>query len=129
MIIACFCLAVAQDPGAAALSDAPIPLLADRLRARFPAGAVVEPRRRSIMAAPEADERETRVVWTSGARKIVVMVYEQLETAGDDLRKDVQEVVKTWGEAFAVDDFPLAKLRASDHGDRLRAFVLADQRL
>ena len=118
MLITCLVLAAVQDLAATPLSDTPTGLLAGRLSARFPAGAVLEARRRGIMSAPEADERETRVVWTSGERKIVVMVYEQLETAGDDLRKDVADVVKTWDEAkpdaFAVADFPLrdAKLRA-----------------
>ncbi|HEX7901535.1 MAG TPA: hypothetical protein VF950_27495 [Planctomycetota bacterium] len=101
-------LAAVQDD----LADPPLSLLAGRLTARFPAGAVLEPRSRGLMSAPEADERETRVVWTSGARKFVIMAYEQLETAGDDLVNDVRGVVKTWEGKFTVAPFDLKGLRA-----------------
>jgi hypothetical protein len=108
MMLTLLALAALQDE----FVDPPLSLLAGRLTARFPAGAVVEPRSRGIMAAPESDERETRVVWTSGTRKIVVMAYEQLETAGDDLQKDVREVVKTWEGKFEVAPFAIQGLRA-----------------
>jgi hypothetical protein len=114
MILALLCLA--QDIGAVPLADAPLKLLDGRLTARFPAEAVVEPRSRGIMAASASDERETRVVWTSGARKIVIMVYEQLETAGDDFPGEIRGVVKAWDEArpdaFTAAAFPLEGLRA-----------------
>src|SRR5215212_8795973 len=98
MMLTLLALAALQDE----LADPPLSLLAGRLTARFPAGSVVEARSRSNMGAPESDERETRVVWTSGARKIVVMAYEQLETAGEDFQKDVREVLKTWEGKFEV---------------------------
>lgn len=116
MILSLLALAAAQDLGGVALADAPLKLLDGRLTARFPAEAVVEPRTRGIMAASASDERETRVVWTSAGRKIVVMAYEQLETAGDDFLGEIRGVVKAWDEAkpdaFAAAAFSLQGLRA-----------------
>lgn len=75
-----------------------IDLLGGRLSARFPEGATLEARRRGIMAAPESAERESRVVWTSGEKKLVVMTYELFETTDADFEKQARGVVAGWGD-------------------------------
>jgi hypothetical protein len=72
----------------------PTQLLAGRLTARLPASARLEARRRSIMAAPESGQDESRVVLEAGREKLVIMVYELFALAGDDLEASVKKTVK-----------------------------------
>jgi hypothetical protein len=65
------------------LASPPLKLLNDRLRIRMPEGARLEPRRTNIMSAENSIELETRVVFERGDKKLVLMVYELLCTAGD----------------------------------------------
>jgi hypothetical protein len=82
-----------------ALSNEPTSLLAGRLTLKMPAAAKVEPRRRSIMAAPESSEEETRVVLDAKKERLVLMAGELYALMGDDFEKAVRaEVAKSWGE-------------------------------
>jgi hypothetical protein len=110
--------ATAGDLGKLALDKTPIDLLGGRLTMRFPAGARIEARGRSIMAAPEAAQHETRIVLEKGSEKLVVMTFELFALAGPDFEQQVRKELGGWkgkgGAAYAV--APLAtgspKLRA-----------------
>lgn len=110
-------LTLAQD-----LAEAPLPLLGGRLSARFPAGAAVDAAPPGPIRAPAADERETRVLWSSGGGTWTATAYEQLETAGPDLPKEVAAVVRAWVPSpeplFEVAPLPL-------RDDGLRACTVA----
>lgn len=67
------------------LADTPSSLLDGRLTVRLPAAARVEPRVAGLMAAPEAVERETRVVVDAGDQRLVLMAWELLARADGDL--------------------------------------------
>lgn len=69
----------------------PVELLAGRLRMRVPAGARTEARQRSIMAAPESAQHETRIVLDAGGERLVMMTYELFATAGNDLAAAVRK--------------------------------------
>lgn len=85
---------------AQSLPDAVSPLN-DRLTMRVPPGTIVRLN----------DDREARLE-TTGELKLSIRVYEQLETAGDDLKKDVLDILKTWDRGYAVEAFELKGLRA-----------------
>jgi len=88
-----------QEPAAldkVELAAASFKTLDDRLLLRMPEGAIEEARQHSIMAAPEPNTRETRLVWTSGERKVVVMVYELFQTAGADYQAQLKKLVAGW---------------------------------
>jgi hypothetical protein len=110
--------AAAGELGKLALDQKPIDLLGGRLTMRFPAGARIEARRASIMAAPEAAQHETRVVLEKGEEKLVVTTYEMFAVAAADFdkqaRDDLGKLRGKGGAAFAI--APLAtgspKLRA-----------------
>ena len=93
-------LLLAQEPPLlekVELGEAPIKILDDRLTLRLPEGARIEARGHNIMAAPEPNARETRVVWTSGDRKMVVMAYELFRTGNKELEAQVRKEVGSWG--------------------------------
>ncbi len=98
MMFAAALLFMVQDPlDKVELAATPIKLLDDRLTLRMPEGSKVEARGHGIMGAPQPNTRETRVVWTSGDRKLVVMAYELFRTAGKDFEAQVRKEVGSWG--------------------------------
>lgn len=64
------------------LASAPVSLLAGRLHLRPLEGGRLQARGHSIMAAPEADEVETRVFLEHQGQKLVIMTHESLQLAG-----------------------------------------------
>lgn len=66
-----------------------IGLLNDRLTAAMPKGSQIEARGRSIMAAAESVESETRVVYDQGENRLVVMAWETFQRAGKDFDKQL----------------------------------------
>jgi hypothetical protein len=110
--------AEAGELGKLALDKAATDLLGGRLVMRLPAGARIEARGRSIMAAPESAQHETRVVLEKGEEKLVVMVFEFFALAGPDfeqqVRKELGQLKGKGGAPYAIG--PLAtgspKLRA-----------------
>jgi hypothetical protein len=64
------------------LASAPLSLLAGRLQIQPLEGARLQARGHSIMAAPEADEVETRVFLEHEGQKLVIMTHESLQLAG-----------------------------------------------
>ena len=98
--------AAAGELGKLALDKAPIDLLGGRLTMRFPAGARIEARRASIMAAPESPQHETRVALEKGDEKLVVTAFELFELGGPDFeqqaRKDLAKLKAKGGAPFAV---------------------------
>ncbi|HVR84675.1 MAG TPA: hypothetical protein VMU54_10215 [Planctomycetota bacterium] len=79
------------------LGPTPLALLSGRLALRMPEGTIEEPRGHSLMGAPEPNTRETRLVWTSGDRKCVVMAYELFRSAGKDFEAEVRKQIGSWG--------------------------------
>ncbi|WP_437797514.1 hypothetical protein [Sorangium sp. So ce693] len=73
-------------------------LLSGRLAVRLPEGARIEARARSVMAAAEPDEDETRVVLDAGDERFVIMAYELFALGGKDPEGGVR--------AAAATDFP-----------------------
>ncbi|WP_437529620.1 hypothetical protein WME79_48105 [Sorangium sp. So ce726] len=59
-------------------------LLSGRLAVRLPEGARIEARARSVMAAAEPDEEETRVVLDAGDERFVLMAHELFALGGKD---------------------------------------------
>lgn len=73
------------------LAPTPLDLLAGRLSMRLPAGARLEARRTSVMAAPQASQDETRVMLDAGPERLVVMVNEVFALAGADFEAAVRK--------------------------------------
>ncbi|MBI5482815.1 MAG: hypothetical protein HY906_28425 [Deltaproteobacteria bacterium] len=98
--------AAAGELGKLALDKAPIDLLGGRLALRFPAGARIEARGRSIMAAPESAQHETRVVLEKGDEKLVVTAVEFFALVGPDFeqqaRKDLGQLKAKGGAPYGV---------------------------
>lgn len=85
--------------GALALGTERTALLGGRLSVRMPATAKVEQRGRSIMAAPEANEDETRIVLDAGEERLVLMTWELYALSGGDLVKAARaHVADAWGK-------------------------------
>lgn len=82
------------------LAKLPLPaqlsLLGNKLVIRMPAGSHIEARGHSIMAAPEADADETRVVLDGGEERLVIMANEMHAVAGNDFAKNVNRVIAEW---------------------------------
>jgi hypothetical protein len=94
------------------LEQAPAKLLAGRLLFQPPAGTIEEACSRGIMSAPESGERETRLVWISGERKMVIMTYELYRSAGEDVENRIQGQVKDSSSKMEAFTTPEASLRA-----------------
>lgn len=99
--------AIARKP----LSATPTSLLNGRLTIRVPEGAKIEARDVSVMAAPEADEDETRVVLNAGGERLVIMVHELFGLASDDFERDVRVTVAGWGDKAAQYRFAHSSLK------------------
>ncbi len=65
-----------------------VKLLNGRLSATLPQSAKIEARGHNIMAAPEAEEDETRVVVEAGKEKLVLIVNELYALAGKDFAEN-----------------------------------------
>jgi len=85
------CLSFAQEM-------APVSLLSGRLTVSMPAGSRIEARSQNIMAAPEANESETRVVFEDGGRKMVLMSWELFQLAGKHFEEEVAKRLNAWGK-------------------------------
>lgn len=79
-----------------------VALLGGRLVARLPEGAAVQARQRSIMAAEESAEEETRVVVEPGPRsaRFVMLVSERFQLSAGEVGADARALV---GAERAVD--------------------------
>lgn len=73
-----------------------VALLGDTLRVTMPEGSEVEGRAFDVMAAPEPDEAETRVVVVSGQEELVLMSQQFHALAGPDFAAEVNSVLKGW---------------------------------
>jgi hypothetical protein len=93
--------------GNAKLAEKPVEVLGGRLTVRVPAGAKVEARPFPIMAAPESEEHETRVVFDAGQERLVLMASESFAFAGDDFEKDVKQWVAKWRGKYQIESLPL----------------------
>jgi hypothetical protein len=112
--------AAAGELGKLALDKKPVDLLGGRLTMRFPAGAKIEARRASIMAAPEAAQHETRAVLEKGSEKLVVMSFEFFALVGADFEQQVRkELVQLKGKGGAP--YAIAPLATAD--PKLRAIA------
>lgn len=68
-----------------------IDVLAGRLKVSVPAGARLQPIQHGIMAAPEADNEQTRVLIDAGDQRMVLMVYELFARAAADFEGEAQK--------------------------------------
>ncbi|HEX5010244.1 MAG TPA: hypothetical protein VFY71_07570 [Planctomycetota bacterium] len=112
----------AQDAGsfgALALSETPTPLLAGHLTLQLPAGAVVQARSDGIMAAPQPEASETRVVIDVGDMRMVLMADELFRSAPEDLVAAVESYAAPLRETHA----PLA-VEAQRASEGLRTVVV-----
>lgn len=102
MLLAVFVLlpevAAGQKLARVALAKEATVLLGGRLTARMPVGARVEQRRRSIMAAKQPVQEETRVVLDAGAERLVVMAYEVFANDGGDFDKGARADIARWSK-------------------------------
>jgi len=73
--------------------QAPTAVLDKRLTLRLPDNARIEPRSHSIMAAPQPNEEETRVVLDAGGERFVIMAYELFARGGADPAHNVRAAV------------------------------------
>jgi hypothetical protein len=74
----------ADNLGQLTVPTAKIDALAGRLKISVPAGAKLEAVQNGIMAAPEADYEQTRVLIDAGEQRMVLMVYELFARATAD---------------------------------------------
>lgn len=93
--------------GKAKLAEKPIEVLGGRLVLRVPQGAKSEARPFHIMAAPEPQEHETRIVLESGDDKLVIMAEESFAFASADFLKDVQDYVAQWRGKYKLEPLRL----------------------
>lgn len=105
--LAWLCVLSAQE-----LDDKTTDLLGGRLTIRAPKGAKIEARRGGIMSAPESADEETRVVWSDGDSKLVIMCYELFQTAGKDFKEGAQGQLTFWELKATVEAFELEGLRS-----------------
>lgn len=113
LVLAFLLAASALSIGRAADTGAPAPgtlggltlgtertaLLGGRLSVKMPATAKVAPRGRNIMAAPEANEDETRIVLDAGEERLVLMTWELYALSGGDLEKAARvHLADAWGK-------------------------------
>ncbi|MGO8690550.1 MAG: hypothetical protein ACLQLG_13085 [Thermoguttaceae bacterium] len=75
----------------AKLAEKATEVLGGRLTVRLPSGAHAEPRPHSIMAAPEPEDHETRIIFDAGPERLVLLAKETFAFAGEDLEIDVRE--------------------------------------
>lgn len=68
-----------------------IDVLAGRLKISVPTGARLQPVQHGIMAAPEADNEQTRVLIDAGDQRMVLMVYELFARAVADFEGEAQK--------------------------------------
>jgi hypothetical protein len=73
-----------------------VSLLGNKLVVSMPAGSRVEPRGHSIMAAPEPNADETRIVLDGGKERLVIVANETHALAGSNFSKNVQRVINNW---------------------------------
>jgi len=99
--------ALAGELGKATLSDKPTEVLGGRLSVRMPQGSKIEARPFEIMAAPESEDHETRVVFDAGQERLVLMANESFAFAGDDFEKDVREWVAKWSGKYRIETLRL----------------------
>jgi hypothetical protein len=85
-----------------AATDPALELLGGRLTIRPPAGSRLEPRTASIMGAPQAMERESRVFYDVDGEKLVIMAWELLRTGGERFEAGVRKLVEDMGSAEGV---------------------------
>jgi hypothetical protein len=97
-----------ESIGKSKLSEKPVEVLGGRLTIRMPDGSKKEGRPFAIMAAPEPEEHETRVIFDAGQERLVLMAHELFALAGDDFEKDVKEWVAKWTGKYKVEVLPLA---------------------
>lgn len=74
-------------------------LLGGKISVSMPQGAQVEPRGHNIMAAAQATEDETRVVYKSGGEKIVLMAYDIHAVAGSAFRDNAVKFFRSSPES------------------------------
>jgi hypothetical protein len=99
-----------KTPGAigkAILAEKPTDVLGGRLTVRLPEGSRIEARPVPIMAAPESEEHETRVIFDAGKVRLVLLVNESFALASDDFEQDVKDWVAKWPGKYKVDALPL----------------------
>ncbi len=107
------------------LAPRPLELLAGRLSMRMPAGARLEARRASIMAAPQASQDETRVMLDAGPERLVVMVNEVFALAGADFEAAVRKEAATPGAGGVT--FKVEALKTGS--PKLKAWALLPSKL
>lgn len=119
------------------LASAPLSLLAGRLHMQSLEGARLQARGHSIMAAPEADEVETRVFLEHQGQKLVIMTHESLQLANalsaEAAVAAIEPMVFTPGARLTAHALPTADARlravavvpeALDLSDTEAVFVL-----
>lgn len=74
-------------------------LLNKRLSISMPKGSKNEARGHGTMAAPEANESETRLVFEDGENKMVVMAWELFRRAGTSYKEEVPKAFKQLSES------------------------------
>lgn len=77
-------------------------LLNGRFSLQMPEGSVNQARGHNVMAAPESNERETRLVYEKGEKKMVVMAWELFRKVGDNFDEEVNKAFKSWVDKDAV---------------------------
>jgi len=74
-------------------------MLNNRLSISMPKGSKNEARGHSIMAAPEANESETRLVFEDGEKKLVVMAWDLFQSAAANYKEEAPEALTQWSES------------------------------
>ena len=112
--------------GALPFGETPLELLAGRLTVQGPQGSRLLARDESIMAAPEAPERETRAFCEDGDEKFVLMAWELFRSVDEHLARQVRAEVQLQAAgsdiAWCVEPLPPA-------AGGLRSYALVPDRL
>ena len=100
--------AAAQDLGQLVVPTERTDLLAGRLTISVPNQARSEAMRRGIMAAPEADSEQTRIVIDAGKQRMVLMIYELFARTGVDFESAVRKQASDSRSNVNIQKWPLS---------------------
>ena len=98
--------AYAGELAKATLSKDTTPLLDGRFTIQVPQDARVEARGHSIMAAPQSQAEETRIVLDAGDERFVIMTYELFATTGSDFEAAAKAYAKEYDIPTTVEALP-----------------------
>lgn len=103
----------ADNLGQLALSNVKTGLIAGRLTVSVPPDAKSAALQKGLMAAPESDYEQTRIVIDAGRQRMVLMAYDEFALAGANFEEEVKKVTSRFDQKVTLKPMSLtAPIRA-----------------